>query len=292
MLFGADSGLPNLSRYTTSEEKLRVLENYLLLLLENLRYTLRNLTPDNFNQQELSAWVDTLRAGQVVAETIITRELYSQYGAIADLTVDSLRTDWKRAVNYLEEDTSPIHYITIHDEEISLCTATTDGTSTQQLERNGQCYWWTDAACTQMTTEDTGLPVTVYCYRELVKAQFCFAPVKLANGADAVMPVLTFGAGTGATAQAGKGYVYKHTTGMDLHYHTSDGRNIASVCFQDDGFVDWSARRASVHVDTQKGCITVTPEGSAQPISIACRQQEDGLALTWPDGAVSTVTTS
>ncbi|HCO62348.1 MAG TPA: hypothetical protein DIT49_02675, partial [Clostridiales bacterium] len=75
MLFGADSGLPNLSRYTTSEEKLRVLENYLLLLLENLRYTLRNLTPDNFNQQELSAWVDTLRAGQVVAETIITREL-------------------------------------------------------------------------------------------------------------------------------------------------------------------------------------------------------------------------
>ena len=63
----------------------------------------------------------------VVSNTIITNELYAKYGAVADLTVDRLRTDFKKAKNYLEGDTSPIDYISIHDEEISFISATTDG---------------------------------------------------------------------------------------------------------------------------------------------------------------------
>ena len=42
------------------------------------------------------------------ATTIIADELYAQYGAIADLTVDELRTDYMRAARYLAGNTGAL----------------------------------------------------------------------------------------------------------------------------------------------------------------------------------------
>ena len=53
----ADIGYPDLSRYESTEAKLNAVQNYLFLLLENLRYILRNLSPENFNEQETLDWI-------------------------------------------------------------------------------------------------------------------------------------------------------------------------------------------------------------------------------------------
>lgn len=51
--FDADVKIPNLSGEKSNEQKFAEIENYLFLLLENLRYVLRNLSPAaNFNEKE------------------------------------------------------------------------------------------------------------------------------------------------------------------------------------------------------------------------------------------------
>jgi len=137
----ADISAPDLSRYTTTQQKLDAMENYLFLLLENLRYALRNLNPyENFNQPELEAWADTLRANVVITKTLITNELYADYGSIADLVVDELRTDYKRAQRYLAGDTSNLDYIHIHDDCIKFMTGQTDGSEAVQMSFNGRPF--------------------------------------------------------------------------------------------------------------------------------------------------------
>lgn len=51
--FAADTGFPQFSEGQSTGEKLTMVMNYLLLLLEQLRYTLRNLGIENFNAAEL-----------------------------------------------------------------------------------------------------------------------------------------------------------------------------------------------------------------------------------------------
>lgn len=266
------------------------MQNYLFMLLENLRYVLQNLEPGNFNGQEMEAYFKKLAADLVVADvvisnTIITNELYASYGAIADLTVDKLRTDYKRAQKYLAGDLSPIDYISIHDERISFITATTDGSETEQLTVDGKAFWWTDETKTQMTREkDTGIAVTVYRYEELTKAEFRFHPIELEHGGSTMMPALSFGAGTGVDDK-GTALLKKHETGLDFTYRPRTEEKLAGLYFRDDGFVDASHRRADVRVDAQKKTITIRPEGTLQQsFEIAYEEAGDTLSLTWPDG--------
>lgn len=285
----ADISAPDLSRYTTTQQKLDAMENYLFLLLENLRYALRNLNPyENFNQPELEAWADTLRANVVITKTLITNELYAEYGSIADLVVDELRTDYKRAQRYLAGDTSNLDYIHIHDDCIKFMTGQTDGSEAVQMSFNGRPFWWLDESRTQMTMErETKWPVMIYVYTEEEKASFKFREAVSESGIKATFPTLTFGVGTDPTGQSGNGQVtiVKHFTGLDIVYRTSLGVD-AGAWFRDDGFVDVTQRRASVSVDRTNMVITVTPEGElAAPYTITMEQVESGkLDLTWPDG--------
>ena len=48
-----------------TDAKLRAVQDYLYQLLEQLRYILNNLTPDNFNEQEVSGW-----AGETIVKPI------------------------------------------------------------------------------------------------------------------------------------------------------------------------------------------------------------------------------
>lgn len=285
-----DAGFPHLSEDEDAREGLRKVQNYLFMLLEQLRYTLQNLTlADNFNENELNGFIDKIKANVIIANTIIsntiiTNELYAQYGSIADLTVDKLRTDYKRAQKYLDGDTSPIDYISIHDEQIDFISATTDGRETEQLTVGGRKFFWTNDKRTQMTSEkDTGLPVTVYRYRELKKTAFAFNPLPLEDGGMSTMPVLTFGAGTG-TGDNGKATLTKRENQMDFEYRTQTGE-ICGVYLRDDGFADVTQRRADILVNTGSRTITVTPEGQNQTdIVIDYEESGNTLHLTWPDG--------
>jgi hypothetical protein len=299
----ADTSFPELSKYESTEAKLDAIQNYLFLLLENLRYTLRNLSmEDNFNQADLGKWVDGLdiEANTIVSNTVITNELYSEYGAIADLAVDRLRTDYKRAKRYLQGNTAAIDYISIHDEEISFLTGTVKYSETtglpltEQLHDGDRYFWWKDEVGGQMTSlEETDFPVTVFRYDELVKARFHFETIQLAGGGTTRIPVLIFGAGFTAaddpTGTRGKARFFKDETSMNLVYRNGAGVD-TGVYMNDDGFTDVTQRRASVAVDTAQHTITVTPEGDAGRIVIEYVEDADGnLTLRWPDAKTFTV---
>ncbi len=286
--------MPELERFGSVEEKLAALQNYLFLLLENLRYTLRNLNSENFNAADLAAWVDELRAGTVVTESLIADELTADYGAVAGLTVARLRTDWARARRYLAGDTSELRYLSAHDEELDFISAVTDGTQAVQLTVDGRRFWWRDAAHEAMTClKETEWPVMVYVYRELVKASFRFAHVEQ-NGEETALPLLRFGAGLpreeDPTGTWGRGRLLKMTDGLELVYRTTRGEDVG-LWLRDDGFADLTQRRASLRLDSRAGTLTVFPEGRlARPLVLGLSEDAAGtLTLTWPDGAVFTV---
>ena len=245
--FQADSALPDLRRYEGTDAKLEAVQNYLFLLLENLRYLLRNLSPENFNQSEMTDWIGkTVKAETVISNTVITNELYSDYGAIADLTVDRLRTDYRRAQLYLQGDTSPIDYLRIQDEEIEFVTAVTDGTETEQLHVGGRRFYWTDASMTRMTSEKvTPYPVTVYVYEEDIKGSFRFADVTQ-SGQTVKAPVLRLGAGD----EQGHNFatVFKGTEGLELLYNDGNGKDLGMTCSRT-GYTDLYGLRRPIELD-------------------------------------------
>ena len=290
-LLAADTGMPDLGGNGSVEDKLNAIQNYLYLLLENLRYTLRNLGAENFNSSELEQLMEMLRKGvlqveTVVSETVIANELYAQYGSVADLTVDRLRTDYRRAMRYLAKDTSQLDYISIHDEEISFISATTDGLRSEQLEVDGRKFWWTDAGKPQMTSlKETGWPVRVYVYQEYVKASFQFRQTAMSDGTMTASPVLVFGAGSDGTGLNGRATIRKNLYSLDINYRTTGGVDTGVYC-RNDGFTDVVQRRASLRVDTESNAIVVNPEGElAESYAINYVEDENGnLTLTWPDG--------
>ena len=230
-LFAADSRFPDLESYATTEQKLDAVQDYLFLLLESLRWTLRNLSPANFNEQEMTAYLEEKldEADVIVTDALITNELYAAFGAIADLTVDELRTDYQRAARYLAGDASALDWLYIHDEEIDFVSSTValdenDRPLTEQLHHRGRYFWWTDGTHSRMTSlENTGLPVTVYQYNDLLKGAVRFETV------DGVkIPTFVFGAGVGDPddPDLGKGYIRKNTDSFDIWLHSAADRGV------------------------------------------------------------------
>ena len=243
-LFAADAAFPDLGAKAATEDKLRAVQDYLYMLLETLRWTLRHLSADNFSDADAAGLVaaavqkhpevfDTLIADTVISDAVITNELYGVYGDVADLTVDELRTDWQKAARYLAGDTSPLDWLHICDEQIDFLSGTvvvTDGApETEQLHRGGRYFWWTDATRTQMTSlEETDWPVTVYRYATLRKGSFRFADCAGPGGAVTKVPTLVLGAGTGDAADPdlGKGFLRKGTASLDLWLHGATDKGL------------------------------------------------------------------
>ena len=268
------------------------LRGYVASLLENLRYILGNLDASNFSEAgigELGEKIAPLiRAETVISGTVIADELYSAYGAVADLAVSALRTDWQRAARYLAGNTAPLHYLDIHDEELRFVTASTDGTESEQLCRNGRYFWWTGADHTQMTSEkETAWPVMVYTYTELVKLSICFETVVLRNGSTTVAPVITLGAGTG-TGDRGKAFLFKDGEGLVIRQVTGDG-SFTDITLGE--FVDAKHRRtARCAIDRTAGTVTLLGEGESAGTVLSMTETADGVSYTWPDGFVTEVT--
>ena len=231
-LFDADVGFPDLGAAKTTDEKLRAVQDYLVLLLETLRWTLRNLSPENFNETDTLDWIGrSIRAETIVSNTVITNELYADYGAIADLTVDELRTDYAKAARCLAGNTAALDYLDIHDEQIDFLSGTVKTENgaplTEQLHHRGRYFWWTDSTHTQMTSlEDTGDPVIVYQYSELLKGSVRFEDYT-ANGVTTKIPTFILGAGYGEASDPakGRGFLRKGTASLDLWLHNRAGED-------------------------------------------------------------------
>jgi len=254
-LFEADTSFPNLTNKKTTDEKIKAIQDYLYMLLETLRWTLRNLSPENFNDEEMAPYIggatvnefmfeianneeirdefETIVADTIISNMLITNELYAEYGEIADLVVDELRTDYKRVARYnppigQSRSTAPLDYIHIHDEEIDFITETvkTIGGEPQieQFHHGARYFWWYDAEHTQITsTHDTGDPVIVYQYNRLIKGTIHFETV---NGTK--IPTFVLGAGTGdpQDADIGKGFLRKNTSSLDMWLHGDQDNGI------------------------------------------------------------------
>ena len=225
-----DTGYPIFAGGESTETKVERIQNYLFMLLEELRWLMHHLGEENFGEDALKKLderirekaADTLTADTLLADTVIAGELYADYGAIADLTVWRLRTDYLRAQNWLRGSTAQVDYIYIHDEQLDFISAVTDGSETEQLSRDGLRFWWMDETRTQMTClRETEWPVYVYRYSELTKLSVRFQTVELSGGGSTVMPVLILGAGD----QNGnaKGYIYKDQTELRIRYVPTGG---------------------------------------------------------------------
>ena len=298
----ADTGFPDLSRYDTTEQKLEALQNYLFLLLENLRYTLRNLSMDNFNSTALNEWVDGLDikannidAHTIISNTFITNELYTKYGQIADLTVDKLRTDYKKAQRYLSGDTSNLDYLYIHDEEISFITASTDGTQTEQMSVDGKLFYWTDEGMTQMTSEEvTEWPVMIYVYTELVKGSFRFGLVPYTEDTLNRVPEIVMGAGYGkANPDWGKGFIRKNKTTFDMWFIGGDGTE--NGVYIGEKYTDITGLRRATALNFgnwEGGSFLVTLEGKTDPTMYGVTLDDNGrpVSILYPDGESCAIT--
>ena len=285
-----DTGFPTFTGKESTEEKVEALHSFTYMLLEYLRYILRNLGPENLNEAEMKGWLDGLdiKADTVISNTIITNELYSEYGAIADLTVDELRTDYMRAARYMAGNTTNLDYIHIHDEEINFITGkvkrgSNDQPLTEQLHHGSRYFYWTDAAMTQMTSEKaTEYPVIVYQYDEARKGRFFFTEEEDSQGNTYKVPVLKLGQGSDAGGVNSTGRLIKHTDGLELSYTTEQG-DVIGIWLRVSGYMDLYGLRKTTRMDfsdwdngsfsedvdgSRHNEYAVTFDGSGRPVKI------------------------
>ncbi len=300
-----DAGLPRWNGEESSEEKLDRIQNYLFMLLEELRYLLRHLSGENFSESgarevvvrafgdsdggtgntivnllRQSETFETLIAGTMLTGSLVANELYANYGDIADLTVWRLRTDFLRAYNYLHGDRRDVNFIRIQEEQIDFVTASVSE-GTEQLSRDGALYYWTDESRSRMTCrKTTPWPVTVYRYDEAVKMTIRFQSYVTTQGESTYAPVITLGAGD--EQGNSKGFIFKEQNDLIIRYLTSDGEN-TDVCLSD--YVDARHRRlASCVIDTNLGTVRYTVEGDENEYTLTFSENGDTVTYTWPDG--------
>lgn len=136
-----DTGFPAFTGKESVAQRVDMLHNYNYMLLEYLRYILRNLGPDNLNTGEMLDWlvngdgdgteIDAAVAGgggdgvigRVVRTTLTDPLLGLLEGDAAELTADRLLTS-RRSCRYLLGDLSPEDHISIREGSILLVTGT------------------------------------------------------------------------------------------------------------------------------------------------------------------------
>lgn len=75
----SESGMPNLNKYQSADEKINAIQSYLFMLIEQLRWSLRNLGVENFNEVDLQKITEPIYArikgaDDAIAELIVTGE--------------------------------------------------------------------------------------------------------------------------------------------------------------------------------------------------------------------------
>ncbi len=76
-----DTGFPKIQTMDTTKQQIKAVEDYLVQLLENLRYMLANIGPDNLNQTEVVGWI-----GETITDPINAR-ITNDEGQISQLAI-------------------------------------------------------------------------------------------------------------------------------------------------------------------------------------------------------------
>ena len=147
-----DTGFPNLNKYGSTEQKLQAIESYLVQLLEQLRYTLNNLSQDNFNTKEVTGWL-----GQVVTEPIqvaiqdAEEQIYTQI----DVTAEGVKSTVAQATHQYDESgvSGGINYYGYGDPTLPAA-----GNSGKKYLDQNSGYYWTCNGST-WTKNSTALPL-------------------------------------------------------------------------------------------------------------------------------------
>jgi len=263
--FVSGLGMPDLDKYESMEDKLEAIRSSIYMLLENLQYTLRHLDASNMNGTEMEKWLaGTINANEIISKTLISDEIYSDYGEIADLTASRLRTDYMKARRWLNGDTDPLDYLDIHDEQIEFISGSVHyeeaggiqiPTDEQLLAYDGSPFFWRDRSMTQMTSRKrTPWPVYVYRYDELVKGKLCFENLVIPGGFTK-LPVIKLGAGSDPAPgheSYGKAEILKDVDGLFIKYVTGTGTPM-SAGMTDEGKITLFANSAPTVIELGKG---------------------------------------
>ena len=165
-----------------------------------------------------------------ISNSSITQTLAAETAYIAQLTVDHLETSTK-VQNYLQNNTSDVNYIRVYEQYIQFITASTDGSTTEQVkDRHNNNLYWIEDTFKGTTTNVTDYPVMIYEYNELIKSQFAF----IHDGIN-YTPQLILGTGTGNTEHSGKTFLYKATDGFYIDYRHSVTGESTIFKITDDG---------------------------------------------------------
>lgn len=149
---------------------------------------------------------------------------------------------------------------------------------TQAVNRYGDLLWWekdiTDATISEdgypyidgiqifTTTEETGFPVHVFSYDEVIRAEYKFEEDPTDNSYS---PVQIWGSGTGY-ADNGKGRIEKLSDMFRFGYTTRTGSE-ESIELNDDGWVDINKTRKPISFDfsnIQNGSFSETIDGGGE----------------------------
>lgn len=208
-----------------------------------------------------------------VTQEVIRNELYSVFGAISDLVVDELRTDYQKAARYLAGNTNAIDFLHIYDVCIDLRTGTVKRQSgvalTEQLHHGDEYYWWTDSTHSEMTSlVDTGFPVIVYQYDEIVRGTLRFEDYTHGN-LTSKLPTFILGEGNGDASDPskGKGFVRKSNDSFDVWLHNNSGEDHG--IFIGDQYTDIVGLRKTTVLDLSEynlGQITETVDGGGTEV--------------------------
>ena len=76
-----DTGFPNIKKIDDPKQQIKAVEDYLVQLLENLRYMLGNIGPENFNETEVVGWI-----GETITDPINAR-IANDEGQITQLSL-------------------------------------------------------------------------------------------------------------------------------------------------------------------------------------------------------------
>ncbi len=80
-----DTGFPDLNKYESTEKKLQAMEDYLVQLLEQIRYALHNISVENLNTGEVTGWLGEVITDPIMADiTDIENGLSTRINANAD----------------------------------------------------------------------------------------------------------------------------------------------------------------------------------------------------------------
>jgi hypothetical protein len=180
----------------------------------------------NFPPENMLGLKDYILANAVVSNTVITNNLYANYGDIADLRVNKLRTA------DVIDGAAVLYYIEIEDQYIKFIEATRLDAEPQVQYTNylDELLYWTDDTKIAFSTEATSYPVMVYQYDKDVKMQFAFI-----NDGTYNTPMIQLGEGDGVLAESGKVFIHKDTDGLYLKYHKQNTGELVQISMTDDG---------------------------------------------------------